>query len=444
MTSWYRKQEIEHLAQVSATPTISPQAPAVDNFQPKQNEVKQLGDEIFKQKLDPEYEAQSQIILENAFKNVLLNNKQLFQRFWNPKTRNVQEFVRALTSEVESYFLAGQINQVLGTTYPLTDLYVFLKRKDIIDNKNPDNLTMMLKSKFTDKNLDDNKLKTLAIALIDFKNIKRQNEVEDVENLTKTLENGVVTSELLRKFPQLKEYVQNKTPSNPFVQEVARDTIKLYRALLSGQDKLPRQVQTNIKQFVDLMTPWMKSLDMAAYQGRDTATTYSPSYTPTKLKGQAASLNSSGIIKKSITMRRDGLLGLGNAGWKNEASKKDLEDAINHLNKSLGLTLGKLELTDGGYEYTQDLPKSDKDFICSVKGELNLPETTNEKIWMEIANKLENKMANQEIVENLLKGELSPVIVFEDICIANGKEKIVLANALDIPVRVLILRRKES
>ena len=49
----------------------------------------------------------------------------------------------------------------------------------------------------------------------------------------------------------------------------------------------------------------------------------------------------------------------------------------------------------------------------------------------------------KDIVHSLFDGKLSPVIAFEDYCIANGRDKVNFANALNIPVLLFIIVREK-
>ena len=151
------------------------------------------------------------------------------------------------------------------------------------------------------------------------------------------------------------------------------------------------------------------------------------------------------INKESIAVRRDGLLGLGNAGWEDSPSFEDINYLIAEAESTLGVDVESFDIIDDGYYDVNDLP-FDTSWCKSEYGSIELPQDIKTESWRKVKNEL-FKQANKdcgEEISDLLTGSLSPILVYEDHELIAGKERIILAKALAIPVKMFILKNKEE
>lgn len=148
--------------------------------------------------------------------------------------------------------------------------------------------------------------------------------------------------------------------------------------------------------------------------------------------------------KESIAIRRDGLLGLGNAGWDDFPSQEDIDKIISESSLKFDVDIDRFSLIDDGYYDVRDLP-IDMSWCKIEHGSIDLPIDKNSQSWNEINKKLysQAKLECKNTITDLLSGTLSPIIIFEDHELVMGKEKIAMASALAIPVRVFVLKKDD-
>jgi hypothetical protein len=155
---------------------------------------------------------------------------------------------------------------------------------------------------------------------------------------------------------------------------------------------------------------------------------------------------SESFIKKAIAMRRDGLLGIGDVGWKDAPSENDIQDAIEYVRESYDIDITNHNLTDAGYVKAEDLPGDSTGWLESEKGSIALPDDVSPEGMENFIHELNQQVSSRDykiMVNLLLNKQLSPVIAFEDVCIADGRGRVNMANALDIPVKLYILSRRK-
>jgi hypothetical protein len=146
-----------------------------------------------------------------------------------------------------------------------------------------------------------------------------------------------------------------------------------------------------------------------------------------------------GIVKESILVRRNGLLGLGNAGWEEFPSKKQIQIAISKVFHKYGHSSDGWVIIDDDYRDSDEL----QDPMPVEPGSVPLPWTLQAKTWDCVKNAL-SKQAGCEMageVEALLDGILQPVLVYEDYGLIDGEKQLLLAHSLAIPVRTFILKK---
>lgn len=143
--------------------------------------------------------------------------------------------------------------------------------------------------------------------------------------------------------------------------------------------------------------------------------------------------------KKSILVRRNGLLGLGNAGWEEFPSEKQLQIAISNVFNKYGHYSDKWAIIDDDYRDSDELKQS---FPIDL-GIIPLPYTLEKNVWDCIKSDLRKKagfeMGNE--IDSLLDGRLPPVLLYEDYGPIDGEKRIIMAHSLAIPVRTFILKR---
>lgn len=147
----------------------------------------------------------------------------------------------------------------------------------------------------------------------------------------------------------------------------------------------------------------------------------------------------SGIVKESILVRRNGLLGLGNAGWEERPSEKQIQIAISKIFHKYGHSSDGWVIIDDDYRDSDELQES----IPVEPGSVPLPLTLQDDTWNCVKDALSKKagceMAGE--VDALLEGILQPVLVYEDYGLIDGEKQLLLAHSLAIPVRTFILKK---
>ena len=145
------------------------------------------------------------------------------------------------------------------------------------------------------------------------------------------------------------------------------------------------------------------------------------------------------IKQESILVRRNGLLGLGNAGWEEYPSEKQLQVAISKVFHKYGHSSQRWAVIDDGYRDSDEL----QDSIPVEAGSIPLPWSLQENAWDCIKNAL-SKKAGCEMggeVDALLDGSLQPVLLYEDYGLIDGEKQMLMAHSLAIPVRTFILKK---
>lgn len=150
------------------------------------------------------------------------------------------------------------------------------------------------------------------------------------------------------------------------------------------------------------------------------------------------------VNKESIAVRCDGLFGLGNAGWDSLPSFEDIEFLIKEAESKLGILTDKFSLVDERYYDVKDLPL-DLSWCKTEYGSITLPSELKVEAWSGVRKDMFKQADSdyKEIVSDLLSGTLSPVLIYEDYGLVAGKDRVLFANALAIPVRLFILKRDE-
>ncbi len=143
--------------------------------------------------------------------------------------------------------------------------------------------------------------------------------------------------------------------------------------------------------------------------------------------------------KESILVRRNGLLGLGNAGWEDFPTRVQLNSATVKIFDKFGHFSEKWVIIDEGYRDSEEFSESTKIRYAS----LPLPWTPDHNTWNTIKIALSRQAGHElnEEVDALLSGNLQPVLVYEDYGVIDGENQLLIANALAIPVRTFMLKR---
>lgn len=135
------------------------------------------------------------------------------------------------------------------------------------------------------------------------------------------------------------------------------------------------------------------------------------------------------LNKTSITVRRDGLLGLGDAGWKNFPEEKQIKKCLSILSI---------------FDNKKNYQIIDKDFLhLQSKSFIDLPFTKYSEKWVDIKFELINKIGldlSKEI-DQLLSGNLNPVIIDGNNNILDGKNIVLLCQNLNIPIRLFQIKK---
>lgn len=158
--------------------------------------------------------------------------------------------------------------------------------------------------------------------------------------------------------------------------------------------------------------------------------------------------NSKAMFKQAIAWRRDGLLGCGKAGWRSSSTELEIKIAINRA-KARYPECKECEsfgLSEEDYMPVEDLPGNRDEIVKTDKGCLATPEILAPDGWEKATDHLRQiapEIDFMALIKKLLGGQLTPVIIFEDRGIVSGEDSANLANALDIPVKTRILRRRE-
>ena len=147
----------------------------------------------------------------------------------------------------------------------------------------------------------------------------------------------------------------------------------------------------------------------------------------------------SGLTKESILVRRNGMLGLGNAGWEEFPSDRQVQVAVSKISHKYGHSSEKWAIIDAGYRESEEFTET----IPTKYGSIPLPWTPESETWKCIKTTL-TLQAGCEMdreVDALLDGFLPPVLLYEDYGLVDGEKQLLIAHALAIPVRTFILKK---
>jgi len=141
------------------------------------------------------------------------------------------------------------------------------------------------------------------------------------------------------------------------------------------------------------------------------------------------------LTKEAMAVKRDGLLGFGNVGWKDNLT----EGVIKIAKEKVANRFSKISISD--YDYLD--PELFSDIEPEIK-KIKRVDMDNKRSGEDIISEVETLIKDKyqfltESFNDFTNKNMSPVVVLEDKEILHGLESLFISTILGVPVRTFVI-----